>query len=93
MADADGYLEWNPAEMLEGLMLESQALGIGNPVETATNIIKDGAPAAARSIMHMAVHSKDERVRLRAAIYVMDKATVGRMVEDSFAELIKQMQE
>jgi hypothetical protein len=91
MASSDGYLTWNPEDAIEQLVLESAALEVGNPVDTAQNILKDNAGRAALAVVHMAVHSRDERIRLKAAQYVLDKVIAKNGVDDPFADLLKQM--
>lgn len=91
MASGDGYSTWNPEEAIALLKLESDALDVGNPVESAGSILADAAPRAASSIAFLAVHSRDEKVRLQAAKYVIDATVNSRDGNDPFAELLKQM--
>ncbi|MEQ1675063.1 MAG: hypothetical protein ABL876_00100 [Chitinophagaceae bacterium] len=86
----DGYDTWNPEEMFSQLKLECDAMDIGDPIETAKSLILDNLPAAAKSIVHLAIHSKDERVRLRAAQYIFDKS-VTNVADDPMTTALKQM--
>lgn len=93
MATDDGFQDWNPEEELSRLKLESAVLDIGDPVATAMDTLRDAAPAAARAIIHMAIHSRDEKQRFAAAKYVVDKVTEGARIDDPFEKLLKQMTE
>jgi hypothetical protein len=91
MATEDGYLTWNPEDAIAQLQLECDALDIGNPVDTARSILADASTKAAASIAHLAVHSRDEKVRLSAARYILDKTIINEGQIDTFAELLKSM--
>ena len=93
MASEDGFQDWNPEEELSRLKLESAVLDIGNPVETSLNTLKDAAPAAARAIIHMAIHSRNERNRFNAAKYVLDKVTENTRIDDPLEKMLREMSE
>lgn len=84
-------MRWNPEDAIAELALECDAMDLGDPVDTAQTLLKDAAPAAARSITFLAVHSRDEKTRLRAARYIIDKVTENRLVDDPFEESLRRM--
>lgn len=66
------FKAWDPADALARLAQEKEVIGDGEPVATATRIIRDAAPEAALAMTHLAIHSVDERMRFQAARYILD---------------------
>jgi hypothetical protein len=66
---------WDPETALRRLAEETNILRStdGDPTSTADEILRSAAPEAALSMVWMAVHSKDERVRYNASKFVLDK--------------------
>lgn len=64
---------WVPSHALESLRMERTV----NPTETneqlTQRIFKENLPTAAASIVHLAVHSSNEKIRLSAAQYVVER--------------------
>lgn len=69
--------EWDPDTALNALTAE-RLLDDGDDVSAAERIFKENAVPAALSIAHLAVHSPNERIRLAAAQYVVDR-NLGRI--------------
>jgi hypothetical protein len=51
-----------------------------NPLDAATRVFQDHLVLASRSICHMALYAENERLRLDAAKYVVDR-NLGRIGE------------
>lgn len=51
------------------------------PTDTAQRLFTDYAPAAAQVIVHTAIYSKNERVKLQAAQHILDRA-MGRVQDN-----------
>lgn len=73
--------EWKPREMLDELLLEAQFDG-GDAAAATSRLLREHALAAASSIAHLAVYGGNERVRLMAAEYIVDKVLQGGLNED-----------
>lgn len=56
------------------LAQEKEILGKhdGDPVKTANEIIRNAAPEAALSLVHLSQHSLDERIRMQASRAILD---------------------
>lgn len=69
-----GYRNWDPEEALMRLAQESEILSThaGDPVKTANEIIRSSAPEAALSLVHLALHSLDERIRMQSSKAILD---------------------
>jgi hypothetical protein len=88
------FREWDPESALRRLAEESQLLKDcnGDPVSTAENILVNAAPEVALSMCWIALHSLDERLRLNAGKYVLDKILpdgMGTSGADPLEELYK----
>jgi hypothetical protein len=73
--DRESEDEWVPKSALEALAMDKYAFPERTPVEHAEQMLVEGAPAAASAIVHLAIHSNNERIRLDAAKYVIDAAS------------------
>jgi hypothetical protein len=69
--------EWDPDQALADLVDES-ALDDGDHHAAAERIFREHATVAAKAICHMAVHCSNDRLRLDAAKYVVDR-NLGRI--------------
>lgn len=77
-ADADKKTEdWDPAKVLEAAVSEAQTLEL-ELEEHGRKTFKEHLVPAALSICHLASHSDNEKVRLDAAKYVVER-TLGRV--------------
>lgn len=89
------YQDWDPEQALQRLAEEkSFALSAndGDPVKTAESIVQTAAPEAALSVCWLAIHSLDERLRLNASKYILDRVLPeGRKSgsEDPIGDLYK----
>lgn len=72
--------DWDPEHDLAALTQEVDVTGKSEDA-IAADIIRDAAPIAARSIVHIAMYSLDERKRLEAAKYIIDRR-LGRVGEE-----------
>lgn len=71
---------WDPEIALQSLVQEQEVLGL-TPQAQALQILKDNAPYAASSIVHLALYGDNERTRLAAAQYVVDR-NLGRIGDE-----------
>jgi len=69
--------EWDPDERLQELTAE-RLLNDGDDLAGSERIFAENAIPAALAITHMAVFSDNERIRLEAAKYVVDR-NLGRI--------------
>ncbi len=70
--------EWVPSAALDALSAE-QSLNMDNPdaetpAEYAHRMLDEWAPAVALSMIHLALYSLDERLRLTAGRYLLDRS-------------------
>lgn len=71
-APVEGSIEWNAQQVLENLKLEQKMLPTTSQGNHARRIFDENVAACAASIVHIALHSADERIRLKAAAYVVE---------------------
>jgi hypothetical protein len=64
--------QWNPQQQLQELMLESQ-FDDHDAAATTARILREYGAVAAYSIGYLATYGGNERVRLQAATYIMDR--------------------
>ena len=67
--------EWDPERALASLTSEAQIFGL-EPHQQAQKIFAENAASAAMVIVHTARYGENERVRLQAAEYVVER-TLG----------------
>jgi hypothetical protein len=72
--------EWLPDEAVEALNTE-RTLTQETAPEMTRRLFRDNAPGAATSIVHVALYGSNERLRLDASKYVVDRV-LGRVGED-----------
>jgi hypothetical protein len=77
--------DWDPEEAMQALQMEQAVNAHEDEVELTTRIFKENLPIAAQSVVHMAVHSTSERIRLDAARYVVER-NLGKVTEIGAAE-------
>jgi hypothetical protein len=73
--------EWNPEAQLEDLMLESQ-FDAGDAAATTARLLREHALVAAESIAHLSAHAHNERVRLQAAQYIVERVLDSALDHD-----------
>jgi hypothetical protein len=71
---------WIPDDALTGLVSERSLHPEEDEVALAQRLFRENTPAAAASIIHSAIHSPSERVRLDASKYVLER-TMGPVGE------------
>lgn len=92
--------DWLPEEAVAALNQEQQIMDrVETPAQSARRLFQENSPAAALSIIHIAMYGSNERLRLDAAKYVTDRV-LGRPGDDLLQDggkdlpldaLIKQM--
>jgi hypothetical protein len=84
MSEAHGVIKdpnWNALSQLKQLEEDPSMDGHeGNVLEAATRVFQDHLVLATQSICHMALYGENERLRLDAAKYVVDR-NLGRIGE------------
>ena len=65
---------WDSDDAFESLKMERSVQGDEKPDEMAMRILKEAAPMAAASIVHIALHSGNDNTRLAAGRYIVDIA-------------------
>lgn len=76
---------WQPSD-IEGILITERTI---NPQESneemARRLINEGVTTAVLGVLHIARHSQNERVRLDAQKYIVERA-LGRVGDDAFVE-------
>ena len=70
MSDEEG---WDPEAALLSLASETSLVDSGDATETARRLLQQNLPAATASVVHIALHSHNERLRLEASKTIMDR--------------------
>lgn len=88
--------KWNAEEALKGLVFEA-ALNGESEQETAGRVFRENLPLAAQAIVHVARYASNERIRLDAAKYVVER-NLGRLadvqvapIDDPFEKLLAEV--
>lgn len=68
--------EWDPEKNFESLTHEV-AINDGDYSKAAKRIFEESAPIAAQAITHLALYSVNEKIRLDASRYIIDRC-LGR---------------
>lgn len=68
---------WDPHRMLASLTDERDVRGEVDEVSTADRIFRENLPMAAQAIVHTAIHSTNDKLRLDAARYVVERSLGG----------------
>jgi hypothetical protein len=85
---------WDPLETLKALQEETEALDHGDETRTADRLFRAGLPVAAAAVVHIAQHCPNEKTRLDAARYVVErnlgqlKDVLPQVANDPFEELL-----
>ena len=79
--------DWDPDTALTALADEAGVMDY-SPAEQATKVFEQGVALAATSIMHIAMHSPNEKLRLDASRYVVDRL-LGRVGEEKVTSTAK----
>jgi hypothetical protein len=85
--------EWDPDEALASLKSETDIMHDGNPKATADKILTENVAAAASQMIWSALHSPNEKIRMDASKYVLERVLGpvkdGKPVgEDPLSELL-----
>jgi len=90
--------EWDPQAALASLVEERDVLDGGDGSATAKRLLQQNLPAATASIIHTALHSPNEHLRLDASKTILDRClgTVAQVdplgrVEDPLETTLKQI--
>jgi hypothetical protein len=54
----------------------------GDSAAVVSRLLREHALIAAESVAHLSVHARNERVRMQAATYIIDKVLSGRLDAD-----------
>jgi hypothetical protein len=65
--------EWDPDKALASLTEETTLIDRGDSAETARRLLQHSLPAATASVIHIALHSHNERLRLEASKTILDR--------------------
>jgi hypothetical protein len=90
--------EWTPESAAESLAMERTFHPSETPEQMAERIFRENLIGAASAIVHTAIHATNDRTRLDAAKYVVER-NLGKIgdtqegVEDPLMQLIKEMSE
>lgn len=66
---------WDSDEALESLKMERSIRTEETNEQLTRRILEENGPAAAMSIVHIALHSQNDNTRLNAAKYIVDHIT------------------
>lgn len=66
------YAWWVPDQALRDLQMEKALHSDESNATLTKRLINENLPMAAMSVIHMALHSSDERIRLAAAKFLID---------------------
>jgi len=67
------FPEWDPEEAMKALASETKLLDDGDTTQTSRRLLQHNLAAATQSVIHIALHSPNERLRLDAAKTIMDR--------------------
>jgi hypothetical protein len=73
MNPPNDYDDWDPDEAIKSLATETSLLDEGDPSLTARRLLQQNLAAATSSVIHIALHSPNERLRLDASKTIMDR--------------------
>lgn len=89
------HRDWDPEAVKEALDLEMKYHDDKTPEAVATQKLKNSAAYAADAIIHLAIYSENESIRLKAATYITDRV-MGKITDQplgagSKGDLLKQL--
>jgi len=70
--------EWDASAALKSLVAKTMDEHNGDPKKTAELIFNDNVALAAQSLVHSAIHSDNEKIRLDASRYIIERV-LGRL--------------
>jgi hypothetical protein len=73
---------WIPDEAIAALNMEKQMMPEKSDIERTREQFRQSAPAAAAALIHLALHSQNERIRFQSAQYVVERV-LGRPGEEN----------
>lgn len=73
--------EWVPDDALENMIMEREYHPGETAPKTSKRLMEENAPVVAQSMIHLALHSQNERTRLDAGKYILDRV-MGRVGEE-----------
>jgi hypothetical protein len=77
--------EWNVDEALASLADETLLMDEGDSRATVKRIFREAGPAAAAAVVHVAKFSTNEKNRLQAAQYVVER-NIGKIGDDDLED-------
>lgn len=83
--DPDKPDTWVPDDVIAGLAMERQMFAEETEETSVRKIFRLNAPAAAAAVVHIALHGSNERLRLDASKYVVERV-IGRVGDDVYGE-------
>jgi len=86
--------QWDPDSMLEDITLES-AVDQHDPAAAVSRRLREHAMIAAESMAHLATHAGNEKVRMDASKYIIEKVLAGgfdldKRLEEAQMEIMTQ---
>jgi hypothetical protein len=96
MATDEQLKAWVPEAEWDSLLCEKSFEPSKTDAELARETLYKGAPMAARSIAHLSVHGRDEKIRFTAAKYIIDGVigggfNAGENLDDVLVELVRKL--
>lgn len=73
---------WIADEALEAMIMEREYHPKEDNAQTSRRIVNENAPVVVQSLIHLAIHSSSERIRLDAGKYLTDRV-LGKVGEES----------
>lgn len=80
-----GSRDWIPEDALVSAQMEKTVHPNETEEDQTRRLFRENAAVAAQSIIHLSVHSPNERTRLAAASYVVNRV-LGMPGDDSFGQ-------
>ena len=74
---------WDPDSIIDALADEKSAFEMSDP-QLAEKILKENSAMCAQAIVRIAVHSPNEKMRLDASKYVLERV-LGRVTEQGIS--------
>lgn len=81
-AMSDNDRSWIPDAAIEGLKMERSLNPGETDIELTRKLFRESAPAAATAIVHVALYGQNEKIRVDAAKYVVERV-LGRPGEEN----------
>ena len=84
--------EWVPAEALKSLQTERIVHSDETELQLSRRLMRENLPLITAGMIHTALHSQSERLRLDAQKYVMDRV-LGKVGDDAFEGTVSPIDE